>query len=417
MRILISSGEVSGDLVAGRVAREIRERLPGCEIYGLGGRHMADAGVELVASTTHLGCVGVSEAASVTPELVRCWRLLKARIRRDPPDVALLVGNDVFHILMARRLRQFGIPAVSLFPPQVWVWRSLAGFIARSYDLILASFPEEEQVYTAAGGNVSFVGHYLVDSLSPVTPEQRTAARAAVGLSTAGRIVGLLPGSRAHEIRRMGPSFFDAAARLAACDRDLRFVLPVADARFQPAIEREVHERGLERLIRLSDHSLTAMRAADMLIVSSGTATLEAALLQVPMVIAYRLSAVSHAIGRGCIRAGLIHDDVIGAPNLVLGRVVVPELLQKALTGSALADEAWAVLSCADRQREQRAACAEAAARLSGGSTLQRVADAVLTRAGARAIVERGPSLPLQREPHRRGSRVGDPGLNANTSQ
>lgn len=378
LRILISAGEVSGDVVAARIARELRRCRPTCELYGLGGARLADAGVELVATTTHLGSVGITEAIAVAPRLFRCWQRLKTRVRSERPDVAVLVGNDLFHVLVARRLRARGIPTVSVFPPQVWVWRSVAGWIARSFDLILASFPDEERIYRHAGGNVRFVGHYLVDVLSPVTPEERTAARQALGLATSAQVVGLLPGSRGHEVRRIGPALLDAAALLATRDPSLRFTLPVADVRFRPYLEHQIHARGLTSLIDLNAESLSVMRAADLLLVASGTATLEATLLRVPMVIAYRLSAASHAVVRACIRLGLIRNYIVGAPNIALGVVAVPELLQTKLTGSAVAAAAWDILSDPERQRAQRAAQAEAAARLAGGGTLARVAEAVL---------------------------------------
>jgi lipid-A-disaccharide synthase len=381
LRILISAGEVSGDVVAARVAREIRARRPDCRFYGLGGRHMADAGVELIARTTHLGAVGISEGAAVAPAFLRCWRLLRARIRQEPPAAALLIANDVFHLVVARRVRPLGIPVAAFFPPQVWIWRSVAGFIARSYDRILASFPEEEHVYRDAGGNVEFVGHYLVDSLSPVGPGERATARASLGLPIDAPIVGLLPGSRRDEVRRMAPAFLDAAQRLTARDPRFRFALPVADERLRPGLEREIRARRLDALVGLNDQSIPTMRAADLVLVASGTATLEAMLLQVPMVIAYRMSAFSYAALRACIAAGAIRQPFVGMPNLVLGRAVVPEFLQSDLTGASLAAEAWAILSSAERRRGQRTACAEGAAQLAGGGSLGRVADAVLALA------------------------------------
>src|SRR5581483_5913263 len=141
------AGEVSGDVVAARVAAELRRRLPTAGLFGLGGDRMAAAGVDLVAVTSHLGSVGITEGIGVTRELLRAWRRLGARTRADRPDVALLIGNDVFHVVVRRRLRRLGIPVISLSPPQVWVWRSLGWFIGGSFDLILASFPEEERVY------------------------------------------------------------------------------------------------------------------------------------------------------------------------------------------------------------------------------------------------------------------------------
>ena len=380
MTILMSAGEVSGDVAAAHIAEELRRLLPDSRLYGLGGDRMAAAGVDLVAVTTHLGSVGITEPIAVARRLFRAWRLLSARIRSEPPDVALLIGNDLFHVLVARRLRARGIPTVSFFPPQVWVWRSLAGIIARSFDLILASFPDEERVYRASGGRVIFVGHYLARLLSPVTSQERAAARETLGLPPTARVVGLLPGSRSHEIRAIAPPLLDAVTLLVERDPALQFILPVADTRYRPDIDRAITARRVEGFVRVTANSLEAMRAADLLLVASGTATLEATLLQVPMVIVYRLSPLSHAVVRACIRLGLIEDYVVGAPNIALGRTVVPELLQAQLTAAALAAEAWTILSEPDRQDRQRGDLAEAASRFAGGDTVRRVADAIIAQ-------------------------------------
>lgn len=378
MRILISAGEVSGDIVGSRLASELRRLQPACALYGLGGSRMADAGVDLVETTSHLGSVGISEAIAVAPALVRCWTRLRARIRRERPDVAVLIGNDFFHLLVANRLRARGIPTLSLFPPQVWVWRSVARLTARRFDLILASFPDEETIYRAAGGRVAFVGHYLADAITPVTAPEREAARATLDLPADVRVIGVLPGSRPHEVARIGPVLLDAAAALAARDPAMRFVLPVADDRFTGELERWVRARPLEGLVRFTRDSLRAMRAADVLMLASGTATLEAMLLGVPMVIAYRVSGLSHLVVRACIRLGLIHDYLVGVPNIVLGRRVVPEILQDELTPGAVADSTWRLLSDPATVCAQRTALNEGASRIAGGGALARVADAVL---------------------------------------
>jgi lipid-A-disaccharide synthase len=378
MRILISAGEVSGDVVGARLAGELRKLQPDCALFGLGGPKMAAAGVDLVAPTSHLGTVGISEAAAVGPALLRCWTALHARIRRQRPDVAVLIGNDVFHLLVAGRLRKQGIRTLSFFPPQVWVWRSIARVTARRFDLILASFPEEDAVYRAAGGRVSFVGHYLADAMSPVTSQERKAARQCLGLPPTARVVGVLPGSRRHEVQRLGPVLFDAAAILRGYDPAIRFVVPVADDRFAPALGDWTRERGLAASTSLTTDSLAAMRSADVLLLASGTATLEAMLLRVPMVIAYRVSALSHLVIRASIRLRLIDEYLVGLPNLILGRRVVPELLQDRLKAEAVANEAWTLLSEPARHDAQRAALAEGGPRLIGHGALARVADAVL---------------------------------------
>jgi lipid-A-disaccharide synthase len=377
LRVLISTGEVSGDIAAARIARTIRDRVPDVELYGIGGAHMADAGVELVASTEHLGAVGVTEAAAVAPRLFGCWRRLRARALADRPDVALLIGNDVFHVLMARRLRALGIPTAAYFPPQAWIWRSVSRAIARSFDLILAAFPEEEHVYGRAGANVLFVGHYLSEILAPVTSADRAAARRALGLE-ARAVVGLLPGSRGHEIAYVGPVLLATAVQFARVTPDIQFVLPVANEMLRPGLEQLLRQHQLSAVVRLTHSGVAAMRASDLLLVCSGTATLEATLLGIPMVIVYRVSTLTYLVALAAIRLGLLPAYRVGAPNVILERTAIPELLQRDLTPDALASEAAAILASPERQREQRMALRSASLRLTGDRTLARIVDALI---------------------------------------
>ena len=170
---------------------------------------MADAGVEIDFYTNHLGCVGLTEPLTLIPSFLKALAAICRRVNRQKPEVAVLIGQDVAHLVLAAWLRRKKIRTISYFPPQIWLWRRLAGFIARRYDHILSSFPEEEEGYRSAGGRTTFVGHYLRDLLSPATPNSRQAARAAFDLPAAEPVVGLLPGSRDQELRCLGPILLD----------------------------------------------------------------------------------------------------------------------------------------------------------------------------------------------------------------
>ena len=173
MRILLSAGEVSGDVAGSRLARELRGRRGDVSLFGLGGPRMAEAGVEILRDTNALGTVGVSESFRVVPGLARAFASLRSRVATAPPDAAVLIANDIFHVTLGRWLRGRGVPTLSYFPPQVWIWRSLARVFAPSFDEILTSFPDEERVWRAAGASTTFVGHYLGDLLRPATAEER----------------------------------------------------------------------------------------------------------------------------------------------------------------------------------------------------------------------------------------------------
>lgn len=386
MRILLSAGEVSGDVAGARLAHELRGRRGSVELFGLGGPRMAAAGVEVLRDTNALGTVGISESFRVVPGLLRAFGALRARVAAAPPDAAVLIANDVFHVALGRWLRARGVPTLSYFPPQVWIWRSLARAFAPSFDEVLTSFPDEERVWRGAGASTTFVGHYLGDLLRPATEEERRAARAGFGLD-GGPVVAILPGSRKQEVRRLAPVLLEAARLLRERDGRLRFLLPLADARFAPALAAEVSRRGLDGAVLPAPGSHDALRAADLALLASGTASLEAALLGTPMVLAYRVAALTIGVVRSAIALRLIDSDTVGLPNLVLGRRAVPERIQGKATGAEVAAAAARLLEDETARAEQRAALTEVSRLLFAGGTDARAAEAVLAAAERRRRV------------------------------
>jgi lipid-A-disaccharide synthase len=286
---------------------------------------------------------------------------------------------------LGRWLRSRGVPTISYFPPQVWVWRSLARAFAPSFDEILTSFPDEERVWRAAGSSTTFVGHYLGDILRPATQSERRRAREAVGLSS-GPVVAILPGSRRQEVGRLAPVLLEAARLLHERDGNIRFLLPIADPLFAPQIEAEVARCGLESAVVTAASSHDALRAADLAILASGTASLEAALLGTPMVIAYRLAALTMGVVRSAIALGLIDSDTVGLPNLVLGRRAVPEHIQNRAAGAELAAAARQLIEDESLRNEQKQALSEVSRLLFAGGSDARAAEAVLAAAERRSI-------------------------------
>ncbi|HEV8269022.1 MAG TPA: lipid-A-disaccharide synthase [Thermoanaerobaculia bacterium] len=394
MRVLFSAGEVSGDVVGALLAKEISARRENVSLYGLGGPRMAEAGVDLLRDTNAFGSVGVSEALRVAPGLLRAFAALRRRVLASPPDVAVLIANDIFNVLLGRWLKRRGVKTVSLFPPQVWIWRSLAPLFVKSFDEVLACFPEEESAWREAGGSTTFVGHYLADALHAVTPDERDAARRRFGLDAGARVVAVLPGSRRLEVSRLLPELLGAAARLRADDPSIRFLLPLAAPFLAETLVREIRRAGLDGAVRRCDDSLAAMRAADLVLLASGTASLEAMLLGVPMVISYRVSKVTIAVVRTAIALKLIDSDTVGLPNLILGRRAVPELIQDRVSGPAIADEARRLLRERDREAALRRDLAEASGRLLAGGSLARAAEAVLGLAQGRHAAAPSHSAP-----------------------
>lgn len=381
MRILISTGEVSGDVAGALVAKSLLGRAPAAELFGIGGSRLADAGVEILRETNHLGCVGFTETFSAIPALAGAFRGLSRAVAARRPQAALLVGNDLFNCLLARWLRRAGVRTVCYFPPQVWLWRSLARPIGASYDAVLTSFPEEDSVYRARGARAHFVGHYLCDRLPPRDAAARAAARAGFGLAASETVVALLPGSRTIEVRELGPILIAGAARLLARDPTLRFLLPLAEPRFAAEIEALVARHRCAGRIQIVADGQRALTAADLALMASGTASLEATLLGVPMVLLYRLSRVTMA-AVGLIRAlGLIDARTVGLPNLLTGATIVPELRQGEATAERLADAAWTLLADPARRAQTRAALDRVRPLLAREGTIDRVADCLIAHA------------------------------------
>ena len=382
MRLLIASGEVSGDVAGAGIADALKQRVPDAELFGIGGPRMEARGVELVCRTNHLGAVGVSEALSVLPSLARAFRELRRRIRLTPPDAAVLIGNDVFNVLLARWLRSRGIPAASYHPPQVWIWGAVAGTIARSYDVILTSFPQEQAVYARAGSRVrtevSFVGHYLADELETRSSDQCAEIRRSYGLDEHHPVVCVMPGSRQQELRVLAPVLFEAARELAERDGDIRFVVPIAEPQFRAIIEAEAGRCSLRERVVVVDSGLDGLRACDLAMMASGTASLEAALLGVPMVTVYRVSTVTALVVRAAIRVGLMPGDTVALPNLILGRRIVPELRQNRLVATEVAREAWSILADPHRTKEMLDALEGVSALVRGPRSFDRAAAEIL---------------------------------------
>jgi lipid-A-disaccharide synthase len=382
MRILISTGEVSGDIAGSHAAREILQRVPDARLYGIGGARLAQAGVDLEYSTIHLGTVGVSESLAAVPGLFQAIRRIRRRVAAERPDVALLIGNDLFNVILGRWLRRQGIRTISWFPPQVWIWRSLAWLFTRSFDEVLASFPDEQRVYSRHRARTTFVGHYLADQLTPVTNAERSAARTRLDLDPAATLIAVLPGSRRQELRSLADPFLDAVSMLRARP-ELHYILPVSDAEFADDIRAKIASRHLEDRVRIIDgQSHDVMRASDLILTASGTATLEATLLGVPMVVAYRVSRFTLFIVRLAIRAGLMDAETTALPNLILGRTAVTELKQQDVTAARIAAEMERLLEDAIARRKMIRDLGEAAHSLRGTGAIAHVVDCVIENRG-----------------------------------
>jgi lipid-A-disaccharide synthase len=371
-RILISSGDPSGAMHAARLARALREHT-GAELFGLGTPEMREAGVELIGETSDIAVVGLSEAVELLP---RAWRLLKrleTQAERRRPRLAILVDSPDFNLRLGRRLKRLGIPIVYFISPQIWAWRS--GRVRQIRDLVakmLVIFPFEEQFYRDAGVPVEFVGHPLVETVHPQHSRDEFCRR--WFLLKSKQILALLPGSRRKEIAHNLPGMLEAASIVASASKsDHQRVLAAAPGLtagdFSPYMIADLPVRVVEGA------TWDAVSAADCAIVSSGTATVETALLGTPMVVVYRVSAASALVLRR-----LVHTPYFSMVNLLLGRRAVPEFVQDDFTPDRVAAETRRLLENPEARANMRRDLEEVRLRLASphpGGPIARAADII----------------------------------------
>jgi len=331
MRVMISCGEASGDIYAADLARELLAREPGTVITGFGGPRLQAAGAELVADFHGLSVTGLSEAVSILPRALRTIRTLAAHARAHRPDVFVAIDFPDFNFRLMAAMKKLGIPVVYYISPQLWAWRAgRMRTMQRLVDRVLVIFPFEEQLYRKAGVDVRFVGHPLVELAR--AGQSRTAFCAAHGLDPAAPVVALLPGSRRNELQRILPDMAAAVLLIRQQVPGVQFVVACAPgldeaqfAGFAPGTP------GAPVLVRGAADDVLA--AADVVVVASGTATLQTALHEKPMVVVYRVSRLTYLF------KPLAQVDMYAMPNLIAGRRIVPELIQGGLTPARVAAE------------------------------------------------------------------------------
>lgn len=334
-RIALCAGEASGDLLGAGLIAQLRERFPHATFAGVGGDAMRAAGLDTWHDAQELAVMGLSEVLSHLPRLLRLRRALRKRLLAWRPDVFIGIDAPDFNLGVERWLKARGVRTVHYVSPSVWAWReSRAAKIGRSADRVLCLFPMEPAIYARHGVDARFVGHPLADAM-PLVPH-RDAARARLGLPVDAAVLAVLPGSRLGEISRLGGTFLAAAARVAAEIPGLQVVVPAANAACRAAIDALVSESTLDgdSLRVIDGDARSAMVAADVVLLASGTATLEAMLAKRPMVVGYRIAPLTHAIVK---RLGMLKVDRYALPNVLAGADLAPELMQDDCTPDALA--------------------------------------------------------------------------------
>jgi len=364
-RLLVSSGEASGELYGAELVRHVRALTGPLEVFGLGGDRLAAEGTTLVAHVRDLAVVGLLEVVSHLPRLRGIFSSLLREVERRPPDLAVLIDYPDFNLRLARELRKRGVRVVYYVSPQVWAWRrGRIRTIRETAEKMLVIFPFEEDLYREAGVPVSFVGHPLVEHVRPAADPAAFVRE--IGFDPARPVVAVLPGSRPKEVRHILPGLAGAIGILAARHPGLQFVVAQAPA-LDASLYAAVASRPDVRLVRGRAHE--ALSAASVGLVASGTATVEAAILGTPMVVVYRLSPLTYALGKPLVRV-----PHYAMANLIAGRRIVPELVQADFTPERVAEEAGALLTDAALRERVRADLAEVRRRLGGPGASARAA-------------------------------------------
>lgn len=336
-RIALVAGEASGDALGAGLISELRKRYPTAEFAGIGGDAMRAAGCDTWFDANELAVMGLFEVLRHLPRLLRLRRQFRQRVLDWKPDVFIGIDAPDFNLGVERWLKQRGLRTVHYVSPSVWAWREKrAEKIGGSADRVLCLFPMEPPIYARHGIDARFVGHPMADAI-PLQPDRATA-RQALGLADGAPVLAVLPGSRLSEIQRLGKPFLEAAAITARQIPGLRVVVPAANAACRAALETllaDSRPADPSTFHILDGQARAALYASDVVLLASGTATLETMLAKRPMVVGYRVSPLTYRIVKAL---GLLKVDRYALPNVLAGRDLAPELMQDECTPDKLAD-------------------------------------------------------------------------------
>ncbi|WP_313321265.1 lipid-A-disaccharide synthase [Stenotrophomonas sp.] len=335
LRIALVAGEASGDLLGAGLINALRVRYPDAEFAGIGGDAMRNAGCETWFDASELALMGLAEILRHLPRLLKLRKAFRERVLDWQPDVFLGIDAPDFNLGVEKWLKQRGIRTVHYVSPSVWAWREKrAEKIGASADLVLCLFPMEPPIYARHGIDARFVGHPMADEI-PLHSD-RAQARQALGIPDNVPLLAVLPGSRLGEVSRLGPPFFAAAWQLCEEQRDLHLVVPAANAKCKAMIVEQIRAAALPsaRVHLLDGKAREAMTAADVVMLASGTATLETMLVKRPMVVGYRVAELTYRIVSAL---GLLKVDRYALPNVLAGKDLAPELMQHDCTPDNLA--------------------------------------------------------------------------------
>jgi lipid-A-disaccharide synthase len=341
-RIMIVAGEASGDLHGGNLVQAMHKIDPEVKFYGVGGRNLKEAGVELIADAADMAVVGLTEVVFKLGMILKVMAQLKASLKKDRPDLLILIDYPDFNLPLATAAKKYGIKVFYYISPQVWAWRrGRIGKIKKIVDRMAVILPFEADLYREAGVDATFVGHPLLDVVRTKYPRKEALRR--FDLREEVTTVGILPGSRQSEVTRLLPVMLGAAEIIEKKISPVQFVLPLA-ATLDITFVSQIIARHSVPVRLIPNEVYDVIGCTDVSMVASGTATLETALMETPMVVIYKVSALSYYVGKM-----VINVDHIGLVNIIAGKTVVPELIQFEASPERIATAIMDILSTEGR--------------------------------------------------------------------
>jgi len=337
-RIMISAGEASGDMHAANVVKALHQQDSSIEVYGMGGEHLRQAGASLLVDCTDIAVMGIVEVLLKYRSIMKALNILKESLRQNPPDLLIVVDYQEFNNKLAEAAKELGIKVLFYIGPQVWAWRQhRVHQIGKRVDMMAVILPFEEKFYRDAHVPVRFVGNPLADEVKPNKSKQSCMQE--YGLDTSEPVIGLLPGSRRSEIKRILPLQLAAADILHQQKPDLQFVLPIASTLSDEAFKADLQQYKHLNVRLVKDLSYNVMQCCDAIIAASGTATLEIALMGIPNCITYKIAHISYAILKRMVKI-----EHIGLVNIVAEKGIVKEFLQYDAKPKLIAEEISKIL-------------------------------------------------------------------------
>ena len=375
MKVMFSAGEASGDMHAAAVAAELARLSPSVEMLGMGGAGMARAGVRIIYDIKDLGIIGVVEVVKHLPLFFRLRDLLRETMEREKPDVLVCVDYPGFNMRIAHMAKEMGIPVVYYIAPTIWAWNKSRGkAIARDVAEVASIFPFEAEAYRKAGAKVTFVGHPLADVVK--ASMTREEAMDFFDANPQKKRILIMPGSRKNEVAGLLPTMLSAAAKISEAV-DAEYFLPRAET-ISEAFLQEYLQGAAGLIVHVTEgHQYDLMSICDVCMASSGTATLETALMNLPTVLTYRLASFTWFLAKH-----LVHVKYAGLPNLLLDREVTPELLQDAVTADGIAGVLLPWLTDEAAREKNIAELSDVRRALGEGGAVRRVAELILKTGG-----------------------------------